>query len=158
MPMLRLCAGMCATSAPSIRISPSSGSTKPATVFAAGFLGDSNFLRGRVSGTGTIESETCGTLRTESALPQAGAEAVIAVRPEKVRLEPAGAAPADGGNRIEGRVVQGVFSGTSVTYIVDTAAGPMRAFRQNAGERFFAAGEAVTLVWSARHSVVVEEG
>ncbi|MDA0221468.1 MAG: ABC transporter ATP-binding protein [Proteobacteria bacterium] len=126
----------------------------PGSVFAAGFLGDANILRGRVE-NGAVAVDGVGPVTPRSALPGQGSPAVVAVRPEKVRIlaEPSGQAC----NRVAGRVIQGVFSGTSVTYIVETAAGVQRAFRQNAGERIHGAGEGVVLEWSPEHTVVVEE-
>jgi len=127
---------------------------QPGTVFAAGFLGDANILRGPVA-SGRVMVEGCGAVATTGTLPPEGQPAVLAVRPEKVRI--AAGATATDCNRIAARVVQGVFSGTSVTYILDTATGQQRAFRQNAGERLFGPGEAVVMEWSPEHTVVVEE-
>ena len=130
--------------------SPEEIYARPATRFVSTFIGEANVLRGR---------RTDGHVMLEAgpAFAESGADgAVIAVvRPEKVRIlaEPSGEAC----NRVAGRVIQGVFSGTSVTYIVETAAGVQRAFRQNAGERIYGVGEAVVMEWSPEHTVVVEE-
>ncbi len=126
----------------------------PHSVFAAGFLGDANILRGRVEGD-VVVIEGAGPVAARGALPPQGSAAVVAVRPEKVRLS--GEASAEGVNRIAGRVLQAVFSGTSVTYLIETALGTQRAFRQNAGERIYGVGEAVVMEWSREHTVVVEE-
>jgi spermidine/putrescine ABC transporter ATP-binding subunit len=126
----------------------------PGSVFAAGFLGDANILRGRVE-NGAVTVPECGAVASRGILPAQGAAAVLAVRPEKVRLVAPGGEGE--GNHLAARVVQGVFSGTSVTYLLDTALGPMRAFRQNAGERLHSPGEAVVMEWSGEHTVVVEE-
>jgi spermidine/putrescine ABC transporter ATP-binding subunit len=126
----------------------------PHSVFAAGFLGDANILRGRVE-NGIVAVEGAGPVAARGALPPEGSPAVVAVRPEKVRLS--AEASAEGVNRIAGRIFQAVFSGTSVTYIIETAVGTQRAFRQNAGERIYGVGEAVVMEWSPEHTVVVEE-
>ncbi len=123
----------------------------PRTRFAAGFLGDANFMEGTVEGD-RVTVERLGALKTTS--PLAGARATLAVRPEKMRL--AAKDDISDGNRVEGTVTQRVFSGTSVTYIVETAAGPMRTFQQNAGDRMFDAGEAVAITWLPEHTVVME--
>ena len=65
----------------------------------------------------------------------------------------------DGGaddNRIDGVVRQIVFSGNSVTYIVEARGETIRVFAQNRGDQSFAAGDPVAVVWSPRHSVVVK--
>ena len=125
---------------------------RPRTRFAASFLGDANFLSGRVEGNGV---RVDGVGRVAAAAPLAPGEATLAVRPEKMRL----AAPDSGaeGNRIVGSVDRRVFSGASVTYIVDTPAGPLRAFRQNAGEAMMEVGATVAVVWSPEHTVPVED-
>ena len=125
----------------------------PRTRFAAGFLGDANFMEGSVDGD-RVTVENLGALATSS--PLTGARATLAVRPEKMQLTPLDAAVSDG-NRVEGTVTQRVFSGTSVTYIVETAAGPIRTFQQNAGDRMFDADEKVAITWSPNHTVVVED-
>jgi spermidine/putrescine transport system ATP-binding protein len=83
---------------------------KPATRFAATFMGESNILRGRVTESGG------GTLRVETALGQfavpgtatLGSEVHLALRPEQLLL----AAPADGLTLGEARVEELSFQGT----------------------------------------------
>jgi hypothetical protein len=66
------------------------------------------------------------------------------------------AAESSGDNRIDGTVRQTVFSGNSVTYIVAAGDEAIRVFAQNYGDGVFAVGDAVSILWSARHSVVVK--
>lgn len=94
-----------------------------------------------------------GHIATTSPLP--AGEATLAVRPERIRLV-APDAPIQG-NRIEGHVAERVFSGASLTYTVQTDAGELRVLRQNADGDVIDIGERVALVWSADHSVVVED-
>jgi putative spermidine/putrescine transport system ATP-binding protein len=70
---------------------------RPASRFVAGFLGESNFIRGQVVGTDaryiTYDVQNVGRFRTQadqSASP--GADILIAIRPEKINLsiEPPG--------------------------------------------------------------------
>ena len=126
---------------------------RPRTVFAAHFLGDANLLRGRVA-RGRLALEGCRPVATTDVLPAEGEAAVVAVRPEKMRLG-VDRLETDS-NGFEGRIVERVFSGTSVTYLVRTPAGTQRAFVQNSGDRRFAPGEAVAMTWSPRHTVVLE--
>lgn len=125
---------------------------RPHTRFAANFLGDANFLSGPVRNRG-IMVDRVGHIATTSPLP--AGEAIIAVRPERIRLVAPDAPAQD--NRIEGRVAERVFSGASLTYTVDTDAGPLRVLRQNADGDVIDIGERIALVWSADHSVVVED-
>ncbi len=129
---------------------PGSVYDRPHTRFAASFLGDANFLSGPVD-HGAIMVDHVGRIATASPLP--AGEATIAVRPERIRLVAPDTATQD--NSIEGCVAERIFSGASLTYIVDTRAGPLRIVRQNADSDVIAIGERVTLVWPASHSVVV---
>ena len=124
---------------------------RPRTRFAANFLGDANFLTGPVDRSG-ITVDGVGHIATSS--PLEGSEATVAVRPEKIRL--VSPDTPSSGNRIEGRVTERVFSGASLTYIVETAAGPLRAFRQNADSDMMEVGARVAVVWLPEHCVVVE--
>ncbi len=125
---------------------------RPHTRFAASFLGDANFLSGAVRNSGIIVDHV-GYIATTSPLPTD--KATLAVRPEKIRLVAPDAPTRD--NRIEGHVAERVFSGASLTYIVQTDIGPLRVLRQNADGDVIDTGDRVALVWSADHSVVVED-
>ena len=141
---------------------PSAVYERPETVFAAGFLGDANFFAGRAAGRGDglgrVRVEGPGALLTADPLPADGAPVTLAVRPEKISLLAADAAPAPAGaplNRLDGRVVQSVYSGNSITYKIAVAGALLTVFEQNRASRPFPAGAAVRLAWSPEHSVVV---
>ena len=126
---------------------------RPATAFAANFLGDANFFEGRVTGPGRVAVEG-GELVSEDGLPAAGSKVVLAVRPEKISL----ARPEDrsfAGNRLEGRLTQAVYSGMSTIFKVAVGNRELTVFAQNSGRGEFAPGDAVCLEWSPAHSVVV---
>ena len=140
---------------------PSAVYERPETVFAAGFLGDANFFAGRAAGRGDgfgrVRVEGPGALLTADPLPADGAPVTLAVRPEKISLLAAaaltpGGAPA---NRLDGRVVQSVYSGNSITYKIAVAGAEVTVFEQNRASRPFPVGATVRLVWSPEHSVVV---
>ena len=57
---------------------------------------------------------------------------------------------------ISGTIRQTVFSGNSVTYIVTAGDETVRVFAQNRGDQVFGVGDAVSILWSARHSVTVK--
>ena len=126
---------------------------RPATAFAANFLGDANFFEGRVTGPGRVAVEG-GELVSEDGLPAAGSKVVLAVRPEKISLT----RPEDrsfAGNRLEGRLTQAVYSGMSTIFKVAVGDRELTVFAQNSGRGEFAPGDAVRLEWLPAHSVVV---
>lgn len=135
---------------------------RPATAFAASFLGGANFLEGRSAGRhgrlGRVVGACERDLFTADTLPPAGEPVMVAVRPEKLSLAPAGAdAPAGGApvNRLEARIRQVVYSGSSITYILESGGREIIAFEQNRSARPFRPGDAVSVTWLPEHSVVV---
>ncbi|HKF59716.1 MAG TPA: ABC transporter ATP-binding protein [Dongiaceae bacterium] len=127
---------------------------RPATAFAANFLGDANFFEGKVLGPGRVAAAE-GEIATEDPLTAAGASVMLAVRPEKISLVRPDA-PVTPGNRLEGRMGQAVYSGMSTIYKVTVADRELTVFAQNRSGQDFAPGDAVRLEWSPSHSVVVQ--
>jgi len=135
---------------------------RPETAFAASFLGDANFLEGRVLDRGSVAVEGLGRIPVAGALPEAGATVRLAVRPEKFTIEPAGVGTANGANRIAGVVRGAIYSGTSITYRVElrapAAGGEARTltvFRQNLAAEPLAIGTAVELSWSSANTILL---
>jgi spermidine/putrescine transport system ATP-binding protein len=92
----------------------------------AGFLGISNLLHGEVAGDGRVRLEGGADLHVSAErLPKSGAVAV-GVRPEKLLV--------GGGevNRLDGTVAERAYVGVSTQYIVDTPAGALTVYVQNA--------------------------
>ena len=89
---------------------------RPATAFAANFLGDANFFEGKVLGPGRVAAEG-GELATDDPLPAPGSTVILAVRPEKIFLARP-ESPATPGNRLMGQLGQAVYSGMSTIYKV----------------------------------------
>src|SRR5262249_39055244 len=92
---------------------------RPVNAYVSGFIGVANLLKGRVAavtapGRGEVEIAEGGMrarLRCRLANGmQAGAVAVVSVRPENVRLRDDNA----GGRGLEGEVVQTIFLGNCV--------------------------------------------
>ncbi|MBM4259867.1 MAG: ABC transporter ATP-binding protein [Deltaproteobacteria bacterium] len=82
----------------------------PANALVAEFFGSINWLRGKIAGNGTVESEV-GTLVIENQRQYEG-DVVVGVRPEDVRL----AANSDSGeNILTGGIVGSVFLGDQIT-------------------------------------------
>src|SRR5207249_1886776 len=99
---------------------------RPATIFAAQFLGDANVFRGtKVKGGLRLGDGTVIATAGEG-----GAAAIV--RPEKLSVRAGSEKPP--GNFIKGEILQAVYSGASVTYRIKTAAlgeTPLLAFMQN---------------------------
>ena len=135
----------------------------PATTFVSNFLGQSNLVRGRVSGR-----------RGDDLLVEAGGSALLApvararrhegdvwvgVRPEKVRLRPAGAEVEAGRNVLRGGRVSDVsFTGVSTQYLVVMPGGQeLTVFEQNTGSASGCRpGDPVDLHWLAGHTFLLD--
>ncbi|HSC90694.1 MAG TPA: ABC transporter ATP-binding protein, partial [Gaiellaceae bacterium] len=131
----------------------------PQTAFVAGFLGASNLLRGRPDGDGTVELDAGGTVHVpDGSLNGRSGRVSVGFRPEKVRIDRAGTAAPDGLNRLEGTVADESYVGVSTQYIVETAAGPVAVYSQNAnpGARAHGRGDRVLLAWSPESTFVVD--
>ena len=95
---------------------------RPKTRFVAGFLGESNFLKGRVSGISgdDISYDIGGTGYRQKAngrLPASGEEILIAMRPEKLIVD--AERPAGSANAIEGTVRNWNYFGSSFHMTLD---------------------------------------
>ena len=129
----------------------------PINRFAAGFLGVANFLEGRVASVSGGEARVDLTLGGQAVATadgfKPGDAAVLAVRPEKIGIE-AGQSAA-GVNRLGGKVIGAVFSGSSTTYRVQVGDQTLAVFQQNAAPRRLEIDDPVTLHWSPEHNVPV---
>ena len=123
----------------------------PKTAFVAGFLGVSNLLRGESDGNGGVRLDDGTVVRA----PAAGTSGPVAVgiRPEKISIG------GDADNTLPGVVKERAYIGVSTQYIVETAAGPVTVYVQNAdpGVGSNQAGDRVTLGWSADATFVVQD-
>ena len=130
---------------------------RPSNRFAAGFLGVANFLEGRVMAVTGSEARIDLKLGGQAVAPAAGFKpgdsALLAVRPEKIGVEPGGATA--GVNSLAGTVVSAIFSGSSTTYRVAVADQIIAVFQQNSAPRRFQPDDKVTLNWSPEHNVPV---
>jgi len=118
---------------------------EPKTPFVADFVGSANFLPGTVCGAdgGLTAIETAhGVMRCVFAEPiGAGMKAFVTARPEDIILYD-GAAPPSGANALKGKIVNRVFLGEVVDYIVDLGDRELRA-RVRSDD--FQIGQTVTL-------------
>jgi spermidine/putrescine transport system ATP-binding protein len=125
----------------------------PETAFVAGFLGVSNLLSGTVAGDGVVRLDGGAEIRVPPvALAGRTGRISVGVRPEKVRLD------GNGVNSLAGAIGEVAYIGVSNQYIVNTLAGPLAVYVQNAdrGAQAVRVGDAVTLSWSPEATFVVE--
>ena len=135
----------------------------PASLFAAKFLGVANQFSGRSLGTngsfGQVALDDGSILLTSNSLPSTGARLTIIVRPEKMLMAPSGRGEASGAslpNSIAGKVQKLVYLGSNLTYIIETAVGPITVYQQNRDAPMLDSGAEVIVSWAAEHSIVVE--
>jgi spermidine/putrescine transport system ATP-binding protein len=131
--------------------SPTELYESPRTAFVAGFLGISNLLHGTADGSGAVRLPDGTTVRVPATAGRSG-ELSVGIRPEKVRLGTVEE------NRLSGQVRESAYIGVSTQYIVDTSAGPITLFVQNAepGAGPANPGDQVALSWSPEATFVVE--
>jgi spermidine/putrescine transport system ATP-binding protein len=137
---------------------------RPATAFVAGFLGACNLLDGelvaRASDVVELVTPEGARLRvpTDRVNGHDAAAVRVGVRPEKLRLVPAGSSEGDL-NVLRGTVTDASFLGVLTQYIVRTTSGhEMTAIAQNDGAHDLTTigpGREVDVAWSPDHSFVV---
>ena len=126
---------------------------RPSNAFVASFLGASNFVEGTVvarDASSLVVETPAGRAGTVGAAPL-GARVRIAVRPERLRIE------RSGGQGLPARIRDIVYRGPVTHVYLDSAAGPLLAYRQAARAGDFAVGDDVRCAWDAESSVVLGE-
>ena len=122
----------------------------PATAFVAGFIGNINLLSGRVAGSNSVDCGTA-TLAATGAAPS-GAAVAVALRPERVRLDPSDAVD----TLLAMTVAHVVYQGETVRYILKSDAG-LELQALELGEVRFAAGARVRAGWTAADARIIQE-
>ena len=122
----------------------------PATAFVAGFIGNINLLSGRVAGSNSVDCGTA-TLAATGAAPS-GAAVAVALRPERVRLDPSDAVD----TLLAMTVAHVVYQGETVRYILKSEAG-LELQALELGEVRFAAGARVRAGWAAADARIIQE-
>ena len=135
---------------------------RPATAFVANFLGKSNLLEGRVTGTdgALLLVETHGVaLRLPAANRPATTtnDLLVGVRPEKLHMAAAGAQLPTSHNKLQATVTDSSFMGVSTQYVVRTAwQQELTVFTQNLGiDGMRARDTVVQLHWDPQHTFAV---
>jgi putative spermidine/putrescine transport system ATP-binding protein len=136
----------------------------PRNRFVAGFVGRTNFLRGRLVEPGVFQSDGGLRLRCNgqpASLPAPSAEVrrALALRPERLALT--GAADGGYGNRVAGTVEFASYLGAIIEYYVRLSSGEtLRVHASNTGstgDRTWALGEAVHVSWPVEAGLVLED-
>jgi len=134
---------------------------RPQTRFVAAFIGEANFLEGRVAASSadavTVEVDglriVASVDRVAAGPPQVGAAVTVSVRPEHVKL---GAAAADVRNRWDGRVQDVTFMGAVVRARVTLGSGiALIAEVHNDAAAGLSPGAPVVAGWTPGHTVVL---
>jgi spermidine/putrescine transport system ATP-binding protein len=142
--------------------SPEEVYERPATTFVAGFIGVSNLMPATVAGPGEVKLDQGATVTARADGLSAGERCHAVVRPEKLRIELADAAAANGRPRVEGVVESSLYLGTATQIAVDLGEGTrMTVLVPNADEelrqRLPGGGARVALSWEPEHMHLVRE-
>ena len=125
---------------------------RPASAFAATFLGRTNTLEGLLVERGAVQ---CGnvTMRVDPEHRHAtGTPVFVCVRPHQIAI---GASETNGSNRVPGRIVREVYLGDSRDYLIEIESGGQVRVSGNPAQRH-AVGENVVLSFPAGVARVVE--
>lgn len=126
---------------------------RPATQFAAEFLGESNVLQGAAVGDGQIRTQRGALLRfvSDDPLPR-GTDGTVIVRPERVAVLPRGG---DADNGLTGRVTQVIYLGMARRLEVDCDGTKMLVREQAGSFSSCGEGDVVRLGWSSADTRLV---
>lgn len=138
----------------------------PADLFVADFIGESNFLEGRITdldGERAVVNTRHGLEIKAKPRPglEAGMEASVAIRPEKIQLLDSKAEiPADIVNRFEGEVKEVVYVGEASVYQIGLAPGLNVGVKVQSGPSAprRKPGDKVVVGWRARHGLALNQG
>jgi spermidine/putrescine transport system ATP-binding protein len=130
----------------------------PATRFVADFIGETNFLEGKVSEvTGSlitvlVDGEV-SIQATSDTTVHPGQAVTVVIRPEKFNLEPAG--------RVQGTVKEVIYIGTDTRYIVGLTSHTEVVIREQnidpSRMGTIRAGEPIGIDWNPAHALVLTE-
>jgi putative spermidine/putrescine transport system ATP-binding protein len=137
---------------------------RPATVFVADFIGESNLFSGELSWRDGEDRLTADGVSFRVAAPAQrlqGDAATVVVRPERIALLARDATAPDGWNRLPARVEEVIYLGHRHRYVVTLEPGGKRVL---AGETTagtgaaFAVGDAVGVTWPVGAGIVIGPG
>ena len=146
---------------------------RPVNHFVAGFIGSSNFLPGTLAGAADGAGrarvrterglELSGFVTNREAEAAAGTEVTVAIRPERMEVQPASeaaTASSAGWHEIPGTIHQGTYLGDQTEYRIETdQAGEVIVRRQNAagtgGALGAGPGDAVVVRWHEEANLIL---
>lgn len=129
---------------------------KPNCVYTADFIGESNIFRGRLEGT-TLTDATSGLTVAVAASPSSGTAALV-VRPENLRIVPAGTPVPSGCNALDGAVSEVTYAGANRRLGIRTRDGHelvARGMARDQGDRTL--GSAVIVYWQPDDGVLMPD-
>jgi spermidine/putrescine transport system ATP-binding protein len=136
---------------------------RPTSRYVASFIGQSNFLTGKVAESTSrftvVDTGATGVVHTVPE-PRAivGDEVTVAIRPERLRLVARGQESADV-NAASGTVREVIYVGNDTHYIVDLARGVEVTVREqnssSLGSTVYRQGDAVSVQWSPEGALVL---
>jgi putative spermidine/putrescine transport system ATP-binding protein len=140
---------------------------RPASLFVADFIGESNILRGRYerdgAGGGWMTRGRwrwrIGQKAAERAALEPGAAAAVVVRPERIRIIGGADEVPPGTNAVEAAVADVLYLGSDRKYGVTLPDGQQAAVREqfDGGGRQWQRGDPVRLTWSIDDGVLVAD-
>ncbi len=139
---------------------------RPANRFVADFIGESNFLEGRIKSLSgkdacvvipELNAELNGIAVSDGLVN--GDEVTVSIRPEKVHITEKGMSQ----NSFRGKVTNTVYIGTDTHVYVDLKGKNIKVFEQNRISRldpgsFYTVGQEVTLVMMSENVLVLKKG
>jgi spermidine/putrescine transport system ATP-binding protein len=126
---------------------------RPRTAFVAGFLGVSNLLPGSASSATAVALDGGGSVQVSAeALAGRNGRLAVGIRPEKIRIGPGAV------NTLEGKVFERAYIGVATQYVVDTPAGRVIVYVQNAepGAGIAQPGDPITVGFDPEATFVVD--
>ncbi|HVN14561.1 MAG TPA: ABC transporter ATP-binding protein [Anaerolineales bacterium] len=138
---------------------------RPHNRFVADFIGESNFLEGKIKSLSKNEAKVfVPDLHVElTGMPIAddlvkGEDVVVSIRPEKIRV----AEQSANQNCFEGKVVNTVYIGSDTHVVVDVKGARLKVWEQNRISRldpksFYSVGESVHLVLMPENTLVLKK-
>jgi putative spermidine/putrescine transport system ATP-binding protein len=150
---------------------PSDLYERPASVFVAGFIGESNMFIGDLEFSGGAAAVRAGswTLRVDACAARqvsaSGQQAIVLVRPERLRVHSVvSAQPPDieakAAARLPGRIREAIYLGAVRKYVVDLENGTRVAARVSTelDGSHLSVGDQVLVTWDVDRGIVLPSG
>jgi spermidine/putrescine ABC transporter ATP-binding subunit len=126
---------------------------RPRNAFVASFLGASNFIDGVVvarEAASIVVATAAGRVLANADRP-VGERVRIAVRPERLRMQ------RSDGQGLPARIRDIVYRGPVTHFYMDSSAGPLLAYQQDARAGEWAVGDEVRSTWDPEGGVVLDD-